>query len=83
MMAGSSRFPTYLIPDDGTRYPYGEVVRIDHSSGKVQIIADPDGGYEVMNCRPATEHAGGPPLLRVGLKKLPHEPDTWSFRPQL
>ena len=68
-MAGSSRFPTYLIPDDGTRYPPGEFVRVDQSTGQIQVVADPGGGYEVMNCRPATEYGADPPLLRVDLKK--------------
>ena len=37
-MSTSSRFPTHHIPDDGTRYAPGEVVRLDHSSGQLQII---------------------------------------------
>jgi hypothetical protein len=65
----SSRFPTHHIPDDGTRYAPGEVVRVDHSSGQIQIVKDPQGSYEVMSCRPATEYGGNPPLLRVGLRK--------------
>ncbi len=40
-MAGASRFPTHLIPDDGTRFMRGEIVRVDQTSGKIQIIADP------------------------------------------
>jgi hypothetical protein len=82
----SSRFPTYHIPDDGTRYTPDEVVRIDHSSGRVEIIKDPDGAYEVMSCRPATEYGDGPPLLRVDLRKReappPENPDPWApWRP--
>ena len=42
-MAGSSRFPTHLIPDDGTRYAQGEVVRVDQSSGQIRIVVDPKG----------------------------------------
>ena len=68
-MSESSRFPTHLIPDDGTRYAPGETVHVDHSSGRVQIVKDPAGAYEVMNCRPATEYADETPLLRVGLRK--------------
>jgi len=82
MTSGSSRFPTHHIPDDGTRYAPGETVRVDHSSGQVQIIKDPDGDYEVMNCRRATEYGDDPPLLRVGLRKrVPPPPDAtapWS-----
>ena len=83
-MAGSSRFPTHLIPDDGTRYAPGVVVRIDQSSGRIQIVADPTGTYEVMNCRQATEYAGGTPLLRVDLRKRETPPaasaDPWAAR---
>jgi len=85
-MAGSSRFPTHLIPDDGTRFRPGETVRVDQSSGKIQIIADPEGAYEVMNCRLATEYAGAD-LLRVDLKRRQppqtpqvDAPDPWSPR---
>jgi hypothetical protein len=67
-MAGSSRFPTHLIPDDGTRYAQGDVVRVDQSSGQIRIVVDPQGTYEILNCRPATEYTDAP-LLRVDLKK--------------
>jgi hypothetical protein len=78
----SSRFPTHHIPDDGTRYAPGEVVRVNHSSGQIQIVKDPQGSYEVMSCRLATEYGSDPPLLRVGLRKreVPRADDTtlWS-----
>jgi hypothetical protein len=61
MASGSHQFPTYHIPDDGTRFAPGEVVRVDHSSGQVQLITDPAGDYEVMACRQATEYGDGPP----------------------
>ena len=83
-MPGSSRFPTHLVPDDGTRYAPGEVVRIDQSTGRIQIVADPEGTYEVLNCRPATEYAGSAPLLRFDLKKREAPPaappDSWAPR---
>jgi hypothetical protein len=82
-MAGSSRFPTHLIPDDGTRYAPGEVVRIDQSSGRIQIVVDPEGSYEVVNCRPATEYTDTA-LLRVDLKRREAPPaapsDPWAPR---
>ena len=53
-MAGSSRFPTHLIPDDGTRYASGEVVRVDQSSGRIQIVVDAEGAYEVVNSKKGT-----------------------------
>ena len=83
-MAGSSRFPTHLIPDDGTRYAPGEVVRIDQSSGRIQIVVDPEGTHEVVNCRQATEYAGDTALLRVDLKRREAPPaapsDPWAPR---
>ena len=83
-MSESSRFPTHLIPDDGTRYAPGETVRVDHSSGRVQIVKDPAGAYEIMNCRQATEYADEIPLLRVGLRKrvapLVENTDPWSWQ---
>jgi hypothetical protein len=83
-VATSSRFPVHHIPDDGTRYEPGETVRVDHSSGHFQIIKDPQGTYEVLNCRPATEYSGDPPLLRVGLRKREAPPaghtDPWTPR---
>ena len=82
-MSTSSRFPTHHIPDDGTSYTPGEMAHIDHSSGRVRIVADPEGTYEIMNCRPATEYGDTPPLLRVGLRKRGaappvEEPDPWA-----
>jgi hypothetical protein len=83
-MPGSSRYPTHLIPDDGTRFARGEIVHVDESSGRIQIVVDPEGGYEVMNCRPATEYAGGTPLLRVDLKRRvapsAADADPWASR---
>jgi len=83
-MSGSSRFPTHHIPDDGTRYAPGEIVRIDQSSGQIAIIKDLGGDYEILSCRPATEYGQKPPLLRIGLRKREttpvEEPDPWSAR---
>jgi hypothetical protein len=83
-MAGSSRFPTHLIPDDGTRYARGATVRLDESSGTLRIVVDPEGSYEVMSCRPATEYADATPLLRVDLKKrdAPSIADTDPWAPR-
>jgi hypothetical protein len=68
-VVASGRFSTHHIPDDGTRYASGELVRVDHSSGRARIVKDPEGNYEVVNCRLATEYAGDIPLLRVDLRK--------------
>ena len=81
-MSGSSRYPTHHIPDNGTRYAPGEIVRVDQSSGQVAIIKDAGGDYEILSCRLATEYGGNPPLLRIGLRKRvsapAEEPGPWS-----
>ncbi len=84
-MTTSSHFPTRHIPDDGTCYAPGEFVRVDHSSGRIQIIKDLQGTYEVMSCRSATEYGSGPPLLRIDLRKcvaasLTENIDPWAPR---
>ena len=68
-MSDFRRFVTHHVPDDGTQYVPGETVRIDHSSGTIQIVKDPIGDYEILNCRPATEYRGDTPLIRLGLRK--------------
>jgi hypothetical protein len=82
-MAGSSRFPMHLVPDDGTRYAPGEIVHLDQSTGRVQIVVDPEGTYVVVNCRPATEYTDAQ-LLRVDLKRREAPPtappDPWAPR---
>ena len=86
MSSGSHHYPTHHIPDDRTRYAPGEAVRVDQSSGQVRLIADPEGDYEVVGCRPASEYGDGPPLLRVDLRRRrrdtpPDEtPDPWAPR---
>jgi len=86
MSSGSHHYPTHHIPDDGTRYAPGQFVRVDQSSGQVRLIADPEGDFEVVGCRPASEYGGGPPLLRVDLRRRrrdapPDEtPDPWAPR---
>jgi hypothetical protein len=85
-MSSSSRFPTHHVPDDGIRYAPGEAVSIDQSSGRIQVVKDPMGDYEIVSCRPATEYGGDPPLLRLGLRErvsvVAEEPaPTWSEGP--
>lgn len=75
------RFPTHLIPDDGTQYAPGEIVRVDQSSGRIDIVVDAEGTYEVMNCRQATEYGANPPLLRVDLKKRSATPPVENTAP--
>src|SRR4051794_31130184 len=83
-MSTSNRVSTHHIPHDGTRYAPGETVRVDQSSGRIEIIQDPDGDYEVVTCRTATEYGGDPPPLRVGLRKREappiHDTDPWAPR---
>jgi len=81
-MSGSSRFPTHHIPDDGTPYTPGEIVRIDQSSGRITLIKDVAVTTKSLTCRPATEYPGNPPWLRVGLRKRVaapvEDPNPWS-----
>ena len=64
------RLSTYHVPDAGIRFSACGVVRVDQSSGQALLIKDPDGEYEVMGCRPATEFREDPPLLRVDLRRI-------------
>jgi hypothetical protein len=77
-MGSSDRFPTHHVPDDGTRYAPGEIVHIDHSSGRIRVIKDPAGEYEILNCRQATEYGSATPLLRLGLRRLESSPVNTS-----
>jgi len=64
------RLSTHHVPDTGIRFTPGDLVRLDPSPGHVSLIKDPDGDYEVMGCRPATEFREDPPLLRVDLRRI-------------
>ncbi len=62
------QYPSFFVPDrDVPRLP-GTPVRVDQASTEVQIVEDPDGEYEVVSCRPATELGANPPMLRVNLR---------------
>jgi hypothetical protein len=76
-----ARFSTHHIPDEGVRFAPGEAVKVIHATGQVRILRDPNGDYEVMGCRPATEFREGPPLLRVDLKRRAAEPQGWPEPP--
>ncbi len=63
-----SQYPSFFVPDgDVPRLP-GTPVRVDQASTPVRIIDDPDGEYEVVSSRPATELGAHPPMLRVNLR---------------
>jgi hypothetical protein len=62
-MSASGRFPTHHIPDDGTRYATGETVRVDLSSGRVEIVKDPAGDYEVVRGHGVLARPLRPPTL--------------------
>ena len=51
----AAKFSTHHILDEGVRFAPGEVVSLIHAAGRVQIVHDPRGEYEVTGCRPATE----------------------------
>ena len=62
------QYPSVFVPDgDVPRLP-GTPVRVDRASTPVRIIGDPDGEYEVVSSRPATELGIHPPMLRVNLR---------------
>jgi len=66
----SVRLSTHHVPDTGSRFKPGDIVRLDQAPGGVLLIEDPAGEYEVMGCRPATEFRENPPLLRVDLRRI-------------
>ena len=68
-MSKTGKFSTHHVHDEGIWYAPGELVRIDQSGRQERIVKDPAGDYEVHSCRKATEYAGPPPLLRIGLRK--------------
>ena len=69
-MSKTGKFSTYHVTAVAGRwYTPGEIVRIDQTEREIQIVKDPAGEYEVYSCRQATEYAGDPPLLRVGLRR--------------
>jgi len=82
------RLSTHHVPDAGIRFSAGDVVRVDQSSGRVALIKDPDGEYEVVGCRPATEFREDPPLPRVDLRRIdrgqpsPSAAAPWSSSPR-
>ena len=63
-----SQYPSFFVPDGDVPHQPGTPVRVDRASTQVQIIDDPDGEYEVVSCRPATELGADPPMLRVNLR---------------
>ena len=71
----AAKFSTHHIRDEGVRFAPGDVVSLIHAAGRVQIIHDPNGEYEVTGCRPATEYADSA-LLRVDLKKPERRPSA-------
>jgi hypothetical protein len=81
-MSKTGKFSTHLVPDEGTWYAPGDVVRIDETRRQIQIVKDPMGEYEVSSCRHATEYSGTPALLRVGLRRGP-SPDRAGGLPGL
>ena len=60
-MTEGGPYPSFYVPDDGTLYVPGEVVRVDQSSRQAQIVKDERGDHEVIDCRRATELGGWPP----------------------
>jgi hypothetical protein len=82
-MSKTGKFSTHHVPDKGTWYTPGDIVRLDESRSGVEIVKDPAGDYEVHSCRYATEYKGTPVLLRVGLRRdaTPDQPKPPSTGP--
>ncbi len=80
-MTQGGSYPSFYVPDDGTRYIAGDVVRVDQSSRQARIVKDEDGDYEVIECRRAPELGGDSPMLRVNLRRRrPPEPTDTPAR---
>ena len=75
----AAKFSTHHIRDEGVRFAPGDVVSLVHAAGRVQIVHDPKGEYEVTGCRAATEYADSA-LLRVDLKKPERRPSAEHAR---
>jgi hypothetical protein len=58
------------LPDDGRWYSPGERVRVDRTGGAPDVIPAPRGEYEVVTCRHATDMGGGPPIVRMELRRV-------------
>ena len=58
-----------LVPDDGQRYTPGAPFNVVRTEGRVTLVADPRGAYEVYSCEPAPELVKDP-LLRVVLRAV-------------
>ena len=69
-MTEGGPYPSFYVPDEDVPCLPGTQVRVDRSSGQVRIVEDPDGEYQVTNCRRATELNADPPMLRVNLRRL-------------
>jgi hypothetical protein len=81
-LSKTGKFSTHHVRDEGVWYTPGDTVRLDESARNVQIVKDPLGPYEVHACRKATEYQGGPPLLRVSLRRGPSPQLDEPTRPQ-
>jgi hypothetical protein len=58
-----------LVPDDGQGYPPGAPFRIVRAGGRVTLIPDPRGDYEVYSSESAPGLSADP-LLKVVLRKV-------------
>ncbi len=79
-MTQGGSYPSFYVPDDGTRYIAGDVVRVDESPAQAQIVKDEDGDHKVIECRRAPELGGDSPMLRVNLRRRPPAPTAAPMR---
>jgi hypothetical protein len=68
-MSDSGESEIHYLQDEGRRHVPGTVVRRERGPGKVELIPDPRGEWEVSSCERDSSF-GGPALLRVGLRRV-------------
>jgi hypothetical protein len=68
-MSNPRQSAVVLVPDDGQDYPPGAPFRIERTSGRVALIPDPRGDYEVYSSAAAPGLSSNP-LLTVVLRKV-------------
>ena len=68
-MTEGGQYPSLYVADRDVPCLPGTPVRVDQSSTQIRIVEDPDGEYEIVGCRRATELDADPPMLRVNLRR--------------
>ena len=69
-MVEGGQYPSFYVADRDVPCLPGTPVRVEQSATQMRIVEDPDGEYEVVSCRRATELDADPPMLRINLRRL-------------